>query len=136
MPLFAACLRWGFHLQGCCCCHWTISILVAYLFRSPIDHLELGLGFAGNLLGRAMTAEHAAAKLALFQKKLAKLTKRINAGTISADAGRDEEARLKKKISKWEQAIADSATFTGVGAEDPADGKQKRKEKKREQDST
>ncbi|GIL46598.1 hypothetical protein Vafri_3565 [Volvox africanus] len=76
-----------------------------------------------------MSAEDAAAKLALLQRKLAKVAKRLKAGTLSTDEAKEQEALVKKKIIKWEKAAAE-ASGAVTGGE-----KQKHKDKKRDRDS-
>lgn len=61
-----------------------------------------------------MSTDDAAVKLAKFLKKLAKVAKQLKAGTLDADEARQEEARLKKKISKWEAAVAEAVKVTAA----------------------
>ncbi|GLC47500.1 hypothetical protein PLESTB_000847600 [Pleodorina starrii] len=83
-----------------------------------------------------MSAEDAAAKLATFHKKLAKVAKRLKDGSLSADEALAEETRLKKKISKWEKAAAEAAEDAGGNAQgEAANGKQQRKQKKRDHEA-
>ncbi len=55
--------------------------------------------------------------MAKVQKKLAKVAKQLKAGSLSTEEARDEQTRLKKKISKWEKAVAAAAAAAGNGRE-------------------
>ncbi|GFR43801.1 hypothetical protein Agub_g4925 [Astrephomene gubernaculifera] len=78
-----------------------------------------------------MSAEDAAAKLEKFQKKLAKVAKQLQAGSMSAEEARDEEARLNKKIKKFEKLVAEAAEAAeaAAAAEQAGDGKKQKKQK-------
>jgi ATP-dependent RNA helicase DBP3 len=57
-----------------------------------------------------MSAEDAAARLVKVKKKLAKLTKQQEAGTVDADEAAAEVARLQKRIAKLQRLSASAAT--------------------------